>query len=1168
MTEFVHLHLHTEFSLLDGACRINELMKHAGQSGAKALAVTEHGNLFSSVAFHDEARKQGVKPILGCEVYVAPGARQDRSGSRSDSNNHLVLLAENLAGYHNLIKLVSAGYTEGFYHKPRIDKTLLESHREGLIGLSACLKGEVATGLRSDDPAAAKAAAGRYREILGPGNFFLEMQYQGIPEQRVVNTGLVTLSRELDIPLVCTNDVHYLKQEDHRPHDVLLCIGTGKNIDDENRLRYHGDRFYLKTPDEMAAVFGAYPDALKNTVAIAERCDVELAKGQSHLPDFDVPEGYTVDGYFEHIAREGFKTRLEGLRQRSEQNTLKHPIAEYEERLRYEIRVIMEMKYPGYFLIVWDFIRHAREKGIPVGPGRGSAAGSLVAWCMGITDVDPMLFGLIFERFLNPERVSLPDIDIDFCENRRNEVIDYVTHKYGRDNVAQIITFGTLKARAVVRDVGRTMGMSYAEVDRIAKQVPPTLNMTLERALKENPALKALADENTQVREVIDIGQRLEGITRHASVHAAGVVITPRAVTDFAPIYKSQKDEITTQWAMKQVERMGLLKMDFLGLSTLTLIENALLQIKRTTNTVVDLATLPLDDSKTYRLFQRGDTRGVFQFESGGMRDILKRAKPQRFEDLIALNALYRPGPLQGGVVDKYIDRKHGRERIEYDYPALEPILAETYGVIAYQEQVMRIAGDLAGFSMGDADLLRKAMGKKDASVMEAQQARFINGATERGVPKDKAETIFNFIRHFAGYGFNKSHSTAYALLAYQTAWLKTHYPVHFMAALLTTEAQNTDKLTAYLAECRDNGTAVLPPDINQSGLGFEVAGDAIRFGLAAVKNMGQAGLEAILAHRREHDRVRSLYTLCEEIDTRHLNRRVMENLIKAGALDQIGRPDETGAASTGRRRAQLTAIIERALEHGARMQRDRERGQTHLFGTDGNGNGNGNGNGPDDHLPDIPGWSESETLQYEKEALGLYLTGHPMDSFRRRLNAMKGTTVDAIGQGKSEVSVGGMISDLKIRTTRKGDQMATGILEDRTGRIEIIVFPQAYQVAAGTLKSDTGVMLTGKPEQDEDRLRLIVDRVVRIDHLAERRDRKVRVQLGPDHQDRKTLEALAEVLKVHRGPSPVEIQLALEKRTPPIRVTASLTKARVRVSEALFQQIETVCGTGTATWS
>ena len=1164
MTEFVHLHLHTEFSLLDGACRINELMKHAGQSGAKALAVTEHGNLFSSVAFHDEARKQGVKPILGCEVYVAPRARQDRSGSQSDSNNHLVLLAENLAGYHNLIKLVSAGYTEGFYHKPRIDKTLLESHREGLIGLSACLKGEVATGLRSDDPAAAKAAAGRYREILGPGNFFLEMQYQGIPEQRVVNTGLVTLSRELDIPLVCTNDVHYLKQDDHRPHDVLLCIGTGKNIDDENRLRYHGDRFYLKTPDEMAAVFGAYPDALKNTVAIAERCDVELAKGQSHLPDFDVPEGYTVDGYFEHIAREGFKTRLEGLRQRSEQNTLKHPIAEYEERLRYEIRVIMEMKYPGYFLIVWDFIRHAREKGIPVGPGRGSAAGSLVAWCMGITDVDPMLFGLIFERFLNPERVSLPDIDIDFCENRRNEVIDYVTHKYGRDNVAQIITFGTLKARAVVRDVGRTMGMSYAEVDRVAKQVPPTLNMTLERALKENPALKALADENTQVREVINIGQRLEGITRHASVHAAGVVITPRAVTDFAPIYKSQKDEITTQWAMKEVERMGLLKMDFLGLSTLTLIENALLQIKRTTNTVVDLATLALDDSKTYRLFQRGDTRGVFQFESGGMRDILKRAKPQRFEDLIALNALYRPGPLQGGVVDKYIDRKHGRERIEYDYPALEPILAETYGVIAYQEQVMRIAGDLAGFSMGDADLLRKAMGKKDASVMEAQQARFINGATERGVPRDKAETIFNFIRHFAGYGFNKSHSTAYALLAYQTAWLKTHYPVHFMAALLTTEAQNTDKLTAYLAECRDNGTAVLPPDINQSGLGFEVAGDAIRFGLAAVKNMGQAGLEAILAHRREHDRVRSLYTLCEEIDTRHLNRRVMENLIKAGALDQIGRPDETGAASTGRRRAQLTAIIERALEHGARMQRDRERGQTHLFGTD----GNGNGNEPDDHLPDIPGWSESETLQYEKEALGLYLTGHPMDSFRRRLNAMKGTTVDAIGQGKSEVSVGGMISDLKIRTTRKGDQMATGILEDRTGRIEIIIFPQAYQVAAGTLKSDTGVLLTGKPEQDDDRLRLIVDRIVRIDHLAERKDRKVRVQLGPEHQDRKTLEALAEVLKVHRGPSPVEIQLALEKRTPPIRVTASLTKARVRVSEALFQQIETVCGTGTATWS
>ena len=1166
MNEFVHLHLHTEFSLLDGACRIKELLEHAGEAGTKALAVTEHGNLFSSVAFHDEARKQGVKPILGCEVYVAPGDRTDRSGSRADSNNHLVLLAENLTGYHNLIKLVSAGYTEGFYHKPRIDKSLLETHREGLIGLSACLKGEVATGLRTDRPSAAAAAAGRYREILGPGSFFLEMQYQGIPEQRVVNTGLLALSRDLDIPLVCTNDVHYLKQEDHHPHDVLLCIGTGKNIDDEKRLRYHGDRFYLKTPDEMAAVFGSFPDAMKNTVAIADRCDVELAEGRSHLPDFEVPEPYTVDGYFEHVAREGFKERREDLRRRTDRKELKHSIAEYEERFRYEIRVITEMKYPGYFLIVWDFIRHAREKGIPVGPGRGSAAGSLVAWCMGITDVDPMPFGLIFERFLNPERVSLPDIDIDFCENRRNEVIDYVTRKYGRDNVAQIITFGTLKARAVVRDVGRTMGMSYAEVDRVAKQVPPALNMTLDRALKESPALKALADESTQVGELIAVGRRLEGITRHASVHAAGVVITPRAVTDFAPVYKSQKDEITTQWAMKQVERMGLLKMDFLGLSTLTLIENALAQIKRTTGAEVDPAALALNDAATYRLFQRGDTRGVFQFESGGMREILKRAKPRRFEDLIALNALYRPGPLQGGVVNKYIDRKHGREKIEYDYPALEPILAETYGVIAYQEQVMRIAGDLAGFTMGEADLLRKAMGKKDPAVMQAQQERFVTGATDRGMPREKADTIFNFIRHFAGYGFNKSHSTAYALLAYQTAWLKTHYPVHFMAALLTIEAQNTDKLTAYLAECRDNGVAVLPPDINRSGLGFEVDGDAIRFGLAAVKNMGQAGLEAILAHRREHERVRSLYTLCEEIDTRQVNRRVMENLIKAGAFDHIGKPVKAGGAGPGRRRAQMTAIVERALEHGARMQRDRERGQTHLFGT--SGDGNGNGNGADDHLPDIPGWSDAETLQYEKEALGLYLTGHPMDGFRRRLKAMNAGTIDAVESRKETVTVGGMIGALNVRTTKKGDKMATAVLEDRTGRIEIIVFPQAYRATAKTLESETGVLVTGRPEQDEDRIRLVVDHVARIDHLTERHDRTVRIRLGADHQDRETFQALAEIMKMHRGPSPVEIQLGLESRTPPLRVTAALGKIRVRASEALFQQIETLCGPGAAAWS
>ena len=746
------------------------------------------------------------------------------------------------------------------------------------------------------------------------------MQYQGIDEQRVVNTGLLPMARDLDLPFVCTNDVHYLRQKDRRPHDVLLCIGTGKNVSDEQRLRYHGDQFYLKTGDEMRAVFGEYADALANTVAIAERCDVELAHGESHLPNFDVPAPFTLDGYFEHVTREGFEQRREELRQRDAAGGLKHPIADYEARLAYEIDVITRMRYPGYFLIVWDFIRYAREQKIPVGPGRRSAAGSLVAWCLRITDVDLMQFDLIFERFLNPERVSLPDIDIDFCERRRGEMIEYVTRKYGRDNVAQIITFGTMKARAVVRDVGRTMGLSFTDVDRVAKQIPPALNMTLDKALKESSELKALEEGNPEIKELVSVARRLEGITRHASVHAAGVVITPRPVTEFAPVYKSQKDEISTQWAMKQVERMGLLKMDFLGLSTLTLLRDAIDHVQETTGESIALEKLPLDDEKTFQLFCDGQTLGVFQFESSGMRDTLRKAKPQRFEDLIALNALYRPGPLQGGVVDRYIERRHGREAIEYDAPGLEPILRNTYGVIAYQEQVMRIAGELAGFTMGDADLLRKAMGKKDASVMEAQREKFIEGAVARDVPREQAVTIFNFIEFFAGYGFNKSHATTYALIAYHTAWLKANHPRYFMAALMTIEAQNTDKLATYLGECRDMDIPVLAPDINTSATGFRVEPDGVRFGLTAVKNVGENAIGAILGYRSEQGRVDSLFRLCEEIDLRVVNKRVFENLVKAGAFDSVLRQGKEGPRAD---RPQLLAILDRAIDHGSRVQRD-----------------------------------------------------------------------------------------------------------------------------------------------------------------------------------------------------------------------------------------------------
>src|SRR5437762_1867549 len=889
MSDFVHLHLHTEFSLLDGACRIDELLDQAATSKMPAIAVTEHGNLFSSVIFHDHAYQRGVKPILGCEVYVAPGDRRSRNGNPGETANHLVLLAETLEGYRNLIKLVSAGYTEGFYYKPRIDKALLAEHAKGLIGLSSCLKGEVAEGLWRLQDRKAREAAATYRDILGAGNFFLEMQWHGIEEQRTVNSGIPAIAKDLGLGVVCTNDVHYLRESDAHPHDVLLCIGTGKAFSDPKRLRYEARQFFLKSPEEMEAAFRDFPEALSNTVRIAERCNVVLPEGENYLPNFDVPAGFTLDDYFEHVVRQGFAERRARLEQLRQAGALRNPIDDYERRLSYEIEMIKRMKYPGYFLIVWDFIRYARERGIPVGPGRGSAAGSLVAYCLRITDVDPLDFNLIFERFLNPERVSMPDIDIDFCERRRTEVIDYVTRKYGRENVAQIITFGTMKAKAVVRDVGRVLEMPYADVDKVAKQIPAALDMTLDKALEESETLREMEQRDPKVKELLSVARRLEGMTRHASVHAAGVVIAPEAITRYAPLYKGAHDEIVTPWSMKEIERVGLLKMDFLGLSTLTLITDCIAEIERTTGERLAMDSIPLDDAKTYQIFQDGQTYGIFQFESSGMRDILRKAKPQTLEDLIALNALYHPGQLRSGMVDDFIARKQGRTSVQYELPQLEPILRETYGVIAYQEQVMRIARELGGFTLGEADILRKAMGKKKADVMQAQRAKFVEGAKANGVSEKKAGPIFDLMEHFAGYGFPKAHSTAYAFLAYQTAYLKATYPWHFAAALLTIEAQNTDKLALYLGECRDRGIPVLPPDINDSQLRFTVEPDnGVRFGLTAIKNVGEGAIESLLEVRKKQGRIRSLESLCEDLDLRLVNKRVFESLTKAGAFDSL----------------------------------------------------------------------------------------------------------------------------------------------------------------------------------------------------------------------------------------------------------------------------------------
>jgi DNA polymerase-3 subunit alpha len=1198
VNEFVHLHLHTEFSLLDGACRVDELLDEAVKLKMPALAVTEHGNMFSSVVFHDHARERGLKPILGCEVYVAQGSRFEKSGPQTETN-HLVLLAETGEGYKNLIKLVSSGYTEGFYYRPRIDKELLAQHARGLIGLSSCLKGEVASALKVEQARPALEAAARLRDILGPNNFFLEMQYQGIDEQKTVIKGIVPLARELNLPLVATNDVHYLRQGDYQPHDILLCIGTGKTVNDAQRLRYTGDQFFLKTAEQMAAVFNDYPEALKNTMLVAERCNVTIPTGQNHLPSFGVPEGSTLDQYFEHVAREGFAQRLPRLRQLASSGRLRHSIDEYESRLNYEIAMIHKMGYAGYFLIVWDFIRYAREGGIPVGPGRGSAAGSLVAWCMRITDIDPLDFDLIFERFLNPERVSLPDIDVDFCERRRGEVIDYVTRKYGRENVAQIITFGTMKAKAVVRDVGRALDMPYADVNNIAKQIPPALDMTLEKALAENPVLKDMVARDPKVKEVIDIGKRLEGMSRHASVHAAGVVIAPGPITDYAPLYKGARDEITTQWNMKEVERIGLLKMDFLGLSTLTLIRDCLEEIKRTEGIELDIDNVPLDDPKTYRLFGEGAAYGIFQFESSGMRELLRKAKPERLDDLIALNALYRPGPLKSGMVDDWVARKQGKTEVKYELAALEPILSDTYGVIAYQEQVMRIAQALAGFTLGQADVLRKAMGKKDPKVMAKQREAFMEGARSKGVNDKKAAKIFDLMEYFAGYGFNKSHSTAYAFLAYQTAYLKANYPWHFAAALLTIEAQNTDKLAMYLAESRDRGIPVLPPDINESQLHFSVEpGKGVRFGLIAIKGLGETAINSIIQARQQlGGRIPSLHALCEILDLRLANKRAFEALVKSGACDTL-----VGAATNPVMRDPITSVraclfaaIDGACEHGARTQRNKEFGQgdLDLFG------GNEDSSGPVTiPLPDVPPWSEIEQLNFEKETLGLYWSGHPIDRFADDLRAygarstrdliVKRESVETVpgDAGEDEptvgtmpnqapapsgnvaprplaedVSIGGIVSGLRPLKTRKGDRMCVFMLDDAGGSIEVVVFPEAFKQYGHLAENGTMVCVAGRFERDDESARIIASEIVPIELIRERLTKSVSINVSMPPHDRSTFEKLLDVLAQHKGDRKVAFVIHEQERH--IRVTADVSGIRVRPSERLVSEVEKICGTG-----
>jgi|SRR5579884_2168167 len=1053
---FVHLHCHTDYSLLDGACEIKQLMELVEKQGMPAVAMTDHGNLFGAVQFYDEAHKRGIKPIIGCEAYVT---QQSRSvAAESNRYNHLVLLCENLEGYRNLIQLVSSGYLDGFYYKPRIDKDLLAAHSKGLIALSACLRGEVNEALLEKEYEEGRRLAYTYLDIFGKENFFLEVQDHGLEQDRKLLPNVYRLSQQTGIPLVATNDSHYLRREDARAHEVLLCIQTGKTMSDPARMKWSTPDFYLKSRDEMLPLFGDCPEALDHTWDIAQRCNLKLEKVKEPFPRFDVPEGHTADTYFEFVAREGFERRRPRLEMLRAQGRLKHDLPEYMERLDSEIRMIQKMKFSGYFLIVWDFIRFAKSRGIPVGPGRGSAAGSLVSYAMQITDLDPLEHGLLFERFLNPERISMPDIDIDFCMNRRGEVIQYVTEKYGRDRVAQIITFSTLGTKAAIKDVGRALDLPYGDVDRLTKLVPNVLNIKLKTALEQEARLREAAQKDPRIGEVMEIAQRLEGVARNASVHAAGVVISPQPLQELVPLYKTNRDEIVTQYDMNGLEKLSLLKMDFLGLATLTVVDDALKLIEAGCGKKIVLEELPLDDPETYAIFSRGFTSGVFQFESEGMRDILRRYQPTRLEDLTALNALYRPGPIQGGMIPDFIDRKHGRRPVTYDLPELEEILAETYGVILYQEQVMQISNRIAGYSLGEADILRRAMGKKKPEEMAAQRERFIAGAVGRGFPRKKVEKLFDLMEQFAGYGFNKSHSAAYAYLAFVTAYLKAHYPVEFMSALLSSETGNTAKIVKYINECREMGIKVLPPDVNSSDWNFTPAGEAIRFGLGAVRNLGQNAVAAIQAARNEVGRFRSLFHFCEHVDLKCLNKRTVESMIKAGAMDGLGGT-----------RAQLFAAVDRAIEAGQKANRDRESGQHALFGMPSAADAP-----QSERLPEVEPWSEREQLKGEKEVLGFYVTGHPLNAYEekiRELATADSSSIEALaaqGSGNVEVALCGIIANVTVKRNREGKPWAAVQLEDRSGNVDLLIFAAAFESLRPHLEPDQAVLVRGTLRLEE----------------------------------------------------------------------------------------------------
>ncbi len=1146
---FVHLHVHTQYSLLDGAIRIDALLKRAIDFGMDSVAITDHGTMFGVLEFFEKAGKAGVKPIIGCEFYIAPRNLTDKTVLDNKGLSHLVILAENTEGYRNLCKLATIAQFKGFYHKPRIDRNVLREHSKGLIGLSACLHGEIPRLISENSLDGADEAARTYLDIFGEGNFFLEVQNNGIHMQEKVNNALLDMSERLSIPLIATNDCHYLDKEDARAHEILLCVQTGKTIYDPDHFKFGTDQLYFKSREEMHNYFKSYPGALENTVSIAKRCNIEFDFKSYHFPKFETSSGQTAEEFFEQKAWEGYNQKIKRVKEKNPEIDE----SQYKERIKSEIATINSMGFPGYFLIVADFILYAKKHNIPVGPGRGSVAGSLVAYSLGITDLDPIEHGLIFERFLNPGRKSMPDIDVDFCINGREEIFRYVVKKYGgADYVAQIITFGKLKTRAVIRDVGRALDIPLREVDAIAKMVPDVLNISLDNALKQEPRLRSIAEEKPEINDLLNTCRVLEGLPRHASTHAAGVVVSDKPLVEYLPLYKGKKGEVLTQFDMKCVEKIGLVKFDFLGLRNLTVIANTLSLIAKQGGTPPDLTNINLADPDTYKLLVSGDTVGVFQLESSGMKDLLMKLKPECFDDVIALVALYRPGPMESGMIDDYVERKHGKKEVVYLLPELEPILKETYGVIVYQEQVMRIAASVADYSMSDADDLRKAMGKKKPAIMARQRLRFTKGAKERGIQSQKAKTLFDLIEKFGGYGFNKSHSAAYALIAYQTAFLKAHFPVEFMASLLTGEIHSIDGVVKYIAECRHHGIEVLPPDINESDKEFTVIGSKIRFGLVAVKNVGEGAIEVIIDDRKE-GRFSSLFDFCERVDLKKANKRVIESLIKCGAFD-----------STGANRSQMTASLENAIDYGQRVQKERTDPQMGLF--------NMGGVRQDINLPKMSSmdeWDERQLLAFEKEALGFYITGHPLTKFDDLLDKFtNANTISLKEKNDGEiVRIGGIIINIKTIKTKKGDLMAFVTLEDQHRTVEIIIFSSVYAAVQELLVEDNTVIIQGRVKRDENSVKILADTIVPIEKAEETWTASIHFNLDKNKTGKDLLLRLNDILKRYPGSCNAYIHLFSPEETDTVIALPDTMKLKAglaltsAVNELLgYNAVETIC--------